>query len=122
MIWLLKLFILFFPSVALAQLKIPDQILPDASNRAGAFDWDWDDIGKVLVNIAHYLLMAVGAVAIIFLIIGGYRYITSFGNPEAIQQAKGTITWAIIGLIVALLALLAVMYIRDTISQDVPFR
>jgi len=42
--------------------------------------------------------------AIIILIIAGYRYITSAGNPEALGEAKGLMTGAIVGLLVLVLA------------------
>ena len=40
----------------------------------------------------------------LFIAIGGFKYATSGGNPDGLKQAKGTITYAIIGLVVALFA------------------
>jgi purine-cytosine permease-like protein len=43
-------------------------------------------------------------VSLVFIIIGGYMWMTSAGNPDKVKQAQGTLTWAILGLILILLA------------------
>jgi len=55
----------------------------------------------VVVNILSFI---VGVAAVIMLIIGGLKYITSSGDPNSISSAKNTILYAIIGLIVAAFA------------------
>ncbi len=49
-------------------------------------------------------LFAAGIVAFIFVIIGGVRYMTSTGDAARIQSAKDTVLYAVIGLIVTILA------------------
>ncbi len=62
-------------------------------------------------TISKAILYIVGTVAVLFLIIGGFQYITSAGNPDGIEKAKATILYAIIGIIVALLAYSIIRYI-----------
>ena len=65
------------------------------------------DIGKIenlAKEIANLLALVGTPVAIIFIIVGGYKYATSAGNPEALEQAKKTILHACIGLAIILLA------------------
>ncbi|MGI5898066.1 MAG: pilin [Candidatus Dojkabacteria bacterium] len=45
-----------------------------------------------------------GLLCVIFIIQGGYMWMTSSGDPAKIQQAQGTLTWAIIGLIFVILS------------------
>ena len=52
---------------------------------------------RSLVNI---LLLAAGMVAVIYLIIGGYQYVTASGNAEQAAAARTTILNALIGLLV----------------------
>lgn len=59
-------------------------------------------------TIFTFLLGIVGGLAIIFLIIGGIRYILARGDEKAAKGAKDQITAAIIGLVVALLAVVIV--------------
>lgn len=59
------------------------------------------------VGISRAITLGLGiaaSVAAIFIIIGGYRYVTSSGNAEAATSAKKTIMWAAIGLVVIIMA------------------
>lgn len=61
-------------------------------------------LGSLLDRTVAFLLSFVAVLAIIFIIIGGFRLAFSQGNTEAVTAGRKTITWAIIGLIIALLA------------------
>jgi uncharacterized membrane protein len=73
-----------------------------------------DGIFKTIVNI---LLFIIGAIAVIMLIIGGIRYTISGGDSSAVTGAKNTILYAIIGIVVALLAYAIVNFVIDGILQ-----
>ncbi len=61
-------------------------------------------IGGLVVGIVNFALGLIGALAVLFIIIGGVRMVTSAGNETSIKAGKRTLTWAIIGLGVAMLA------------------
>lgn len=56
-------------------------------------------IGVVMQNIINFLIPLSGAVAVIFLIWAGIKYITAGGDKEKIESAKHTIIYALIGLL-----------------------
>ena len=60
--------------------------------------------------IFNTILLVAGSIAVLFLIIGGFRYITSRGNEEATEAAKKTMTSAIVGIIVIFMSF-ATVYI-----------
>lgn len=62
-------------------------------------------------KITDVLLFIVGAVAVIMLIVGGIRYVTSGGNQQAVSDAKNTILYAIVGIVVVLLAYAVVNFV-----------
>ncbi|HSX01340.1 MAG TPA: pilin [Candidatus Saccharimonas sp.] len=70
--------------------------------------------GGIFQTIANTLIFLVGAVAVLFLIIGGLRYVISNGDPKAVEAAKQTILYAIIGIVVAILAFAAVQFVITT--------
>lgn len=74
------------------------------------------EINVVFKNVANTLIFIVGAVAVIMLIVGGLRYVLSGGNKEAVEGAKNTILYAIIGIIVAILAFAAVQFVIGQFS------
>ena len=61
-----------------------------------------DGVKQLLNNAALILMWFVGALAVIFIIVGGIQYITSAGNPSGQERSKKTITYAIGGLVLAL--------------------
>lgn len=74
-------------------------------------------INKGVAGIIEVLLTAAGFLAVIFVIIGGIRYASSNGNPTAVNDAKQTITYAIIGLVVAITARLIVGFVVASLPK-----
>ena len=63
-----------------------------------------NDLPALIVLIIKYLIALVGMVAVLMIIIGGYQMVTSVGNEETYKKAKHTITYAIVGLVLAVLS------------------
>lgn len=66
---------------------------------------------EFIQNIISTLLFVLGIIAVIVIIIGGIRYATSGGDSSQISSAKDTILYAVIGLIVAILAYAIVNFV-----------
>ena len=69
-----------------------------------------NDIIRTTLNV---LSVIVGIVAVIMIIVGGFRYITSGGKQESVTSAKNTLLYAIIGLIIVALAQIIVKFVLD---------
>lgn len=67
--------------------------------------------GGIFKTITNVLLFLIGAISVIMLIIGGIRYTISGGDSAAVTSAKNTILYAIVGIIVALLAYAIVNFV-----------
>ena len=70
-----------------------------------------DNIKTIIKNIVNILLYLVGALAVIMLIVGGIRYTTSAGNSANVTAAKNTIMYALIGLVISILAYVIVNFV-----------
>lgn len=66
--------------------------------------WGLDNLQDLIHNITNLALLVAGGIAVIYIILGGINYLTAYGNEEKASAAKKTITWAIIGLLVIILA------------------
>lgn len=66
------------------------------------------DIATIIQNVTNWVLVIAGSVAVLFLIIGGVRYIISAGNPTQAEAAKKTIIYALIGVVIIALSLVLV--------------
>lgn len=96
-------------------------VLGDACNSSGSSDSavckaKGEDVNSMIENITNTLLFFLGAVAVIIIIIGGFMYVTAAGDPGRIKTAKNTILYAVIGLIVALLAWGIVSFVVNTVG------
>jgi hypothetical protein len=69
------------------------------------------DAKQVIQSIVNLLLFITGAVAVIMIVIGGIKYVTSAGEASQAKSAKDTILYAVIGLIVAIVAYAVVTFI-----------
>lgn len=62
-------------------------------------------------TIINVVLGVLGIVTVAVIIIGGFNYITSSGDPAKVAKAKNTILYGVIGLIIALLAYAIVNFV-----------
>ncbi len=67
--------------------------------------------GGIFTTVTNTALFVIGAISVIMLIYGGIRYTTSAGNEKSVTAAKNTILYAIVGIIVALLAYAIVNFV-----------
>lgn len=74
-------------------------------------------INNLIHTIINLLSVVVGVVAVIMIIIGGLRYITSGGSDTSVTSAKNTILYAIIGLIIVALAQVLVRFVLSKVTQ-----
>lgn len=75
-------------------------------------------INNIIHTIVNLLSALVGVVAVIMIIVGGFRYITSGGNDTSVTSAKNTILYAIIGLVVVALAQLIVRFTLSKLTNS----
>lgn len=73
----------------------------------------------VIGTVTNVLLFLAGALAVIMIIFGGLRYVTSGGNASSVTAAKNTIMYALVGLIIAFLAFALVNWILGAITPGV---
>lgn len=70
-------------------------------------------------NVVSVILGFGGIVLFVLLIVGGFNYLTSGGDPKKIEGAKATLTYAIIGIVVLVLAFLILRLIETLTGAKV---
>lgn len=106
------LFIVLLPVGAGAQdiitdeaCKVPSSVLCQESRK----DQDLDNNSifgpsGIITNAIKLLSYAIGIAAVVMMIVGGFKYVISTGDSSAINSAKNTILYALIGVLVAVAA------------------
>jgi len=88
----------------------------DQQGTASSLFGDGSGQGGVFRTITNVMLFLIGAISVIMLIIGGIRYVVSGGDSSAVQGAKNTILYAIVGVVVAILAYAVVNFVIGSFS------
>jgi hypothetical protein len=83
---------------------------PDDAGGLSTFIW------TIVLNIIEMVMQIVGYITVAFLIFGGFKYMTSQGEPSNIMKAKDTIRNALIGLIIAIFSVAVVNFIAGAIT------
>ncbi len=81
---------------------------------------DQNNFNDLLTKIINIMSILVGVVAVIMIIIGGFRYITSGGDTTKVAGAKNTILYGLIGLIIVALAQVIVRFVLKSVTDATP--
>lgn len=70
-------------------------------------------VDQIVEQIINIMSLVVGVVAVVMIIIGGFKYVTSGGDSGNVSGAKNTILYAVVGLVVVALAQVIVRFVVD---------
>lgn len=115
------------PVAVYAQTSIQDsvcsgandlQITPDGTGSGCAeVGGDTNGINSIISMVINVFSVIVGIIAVIMIIWGGLRYITSGGDSGKITNAKNTILYALIGLVIVALAQFIVKFVLGKVTN-----
>lgn len=77
-----------------------------------------DKVNSVIGTVINMLTILVGVVAVIMIMWGGMRYVTSGGDSGKVTTAKNTIIYAIIGLVVVALSQFIVRFVLSKLGTS----
>ncbi len=108
---ILVLLVFGFALPAFAELSTPSAVEKELGILPSMFDPE-----MTIADIANWLMGLAATVAVLLIIISGIRYIASSGEQNEIDAAKTTLRYAIMGLIITILAIVIVNVIRSVIK------
>ncbi|HET6746683.1 MAG TPA: hypothetical protein VFH06_01095 [Candidatus Saccharimonadales bacterium] len=90
-----------------------DMGMLDGANSARGIDQATTLFGStgIFTTISNVMLFLVGAISVIMVVIGGMRYVISGGNTANVGAAKNTILYAIVGLVISILAYAVINFV-----------
>lgn len=77
------------------------------------------ELTTMFLLIIRGFLSIIGIWAVMFIIVGGFRMVAAAGNEEAYTQAKKTITWAVLGLTIALLSFTMIAIVQNILQTHI---
>ena len=103
------------PNVSPINLPTWYQYLSCDSNNTPQFN-GLNDVWLIVLAIFEMIVYIGSIAAVIYMIVGGIQYITSQGAPDKTAQARRTITFAIVGLVVTIIARTVVRFIGNQLG------
>jgi hypothetical protein len=113
-------FIILVPNLGFAAPKpVPPTPCPNDGVKigvSGLFPHLGCSTGDIFTKLVTYLLAFISMFAVVVIILGGYQYVMSQGNTEAAGKARKSISYAVIGLVVAVMAYTIISVVNNTVS------
>ena len=108
---------LFAPLAQTSFAADPDLTLQGGADAAKGSDQTENLFGDggIFSTITNVALFLIGAISVLMLIYGGIRYTISGGDSTAITNAKNTILYAVVGIVVAILAYAIVNFVLGSL-------
>lgn len=97
-------------------LQLAFQINGSNFSPAGRFS----TFGQLATDIIQILTATAGAASLIFIVIAGIKFVTSSGDPKKIASASSTLTYALIGLAVTILAFAILRLVQYFLKSSIP--
>jgi hypothetical protein len=116
----------FFSLPTFAQNDDLSELCKDPKNAASSLcvgydkgvesaDTDSNPVLKLLTNVISVLSFFVGVLAVGFVIYGGFKYIVSAGDASKVASAKNTILYALVGLLVVVIARQLILFVLSKV-------
>ena len=104
-------------SLAAASLLVPDASAQVTSgiNAATTGEMRGKSVDNTVGSIVNVLLWVVGILSVTMIVWSGFKYITSAGDTSKLASAKSTLIYAVVGLIIAILAYAIVTFVRTQV-------
>ncbi|HEY8108917.1 MAG TPA: hypothetical protein VIF43_02830 [Patescibacteria group bacterium] len=107
----LLLLSLAVPAGAQAALPQPDKNPREIHSLSG-----FGNLGEPVSAIFNILIVFLPTVALLYLIISGYRYMVSQGNQELVEKAKKSLLYAVFGFVVSLVSVTLIILVSRTLG------
>ena len=96
------------PSLAFAYWLPPvNQFFPTGST---------DTVLTIFIRIVQWMMLAIGFIAIMYIIFSGFQYITASGDEDKAEKARKNLTYAIAGLAIALIGYVILYTINQIVT------
>lgn len=92
------------------------QIARDLANSPNSIIKSADQVWGILIKIVQYTYTAFFIVAIFFILVAAFNFLTSRGDPEKVKSARSQILWAVVAIAIALISSGAALIIQGFVG------
>lgn len=95
------------------------QLLPNYTDPTGNTPAQISDFEALFARLLYYILGFAAIVVFVMFLLGGFKWLTSAGNPKNVESARNTLTYAVVGLIVILFSYIILVLINTITGAPV---
>ncbi len=106
-----------FALMLMPVVQVYAQLQPNIGNTPG-LRRDETSVNGLITTVINWMLAIAFGIAVLFLIIGGFWYITSAGNEETAEKGKNTAINAIIGIVIIILSYVIVNVVSNFVGRS----
>ncbi|OGD94876.1 hypothetical protein A3F02_03595 [Candidatus Curtissbacteria bacterium RIFCSPHIGHO2_12_FULL_38_9b] len=77
------------------------------------------NFGALATTVITILTSVAATLSVFLIIIAGFKFVTSGGDPKKLESAKATLTYAIIGLVITILAFVILQVLQTFLGSEV---
>ena len=115
---IIAVFVFLFSAMAVTPLMAQPDLGFDYANNLDLQTATQDDPRQMAVDVVKYLMTFLGIIAVVVILLGGFKWMTAAGNEDKVAEAKKLIIAGVIGLIIVLCAYAIVNFVVG-ITNDV---
>ena len=104
--------LLTFPAWYRGILNSDCDIMAPTDAKGGLTGFVW----TIILNVTEMLIQLVAYTSIAFIIVGGFKFMTSTGTPDGMAKARKTVTNAVIGLLISIFSVAIVNLVAGAIK------
>jgi hypothetical protein len=85
---------------------------------AGECEAPGRSLSDIVASVLNFLSAIIGIVAVVMVMVGGFKYITASGDSSKASGARSTIIYALIGLLIVAFAQFITQFVLDRVAND----
>lgn len=94
-------------------VPVGDSQVHEINQEAKYFEGEGSPIVNFISSVIEYLTYIIGSIAMILVIVSGFRMMVSQGNQQKIDEAKEMFKFAIIGLVVVFMSYIITIFVQS---------
>ncbi|MBR2726083.1 hypothetical protein IKE87_02345 [Candidatus Saccharibacteria bacterium] len=98
--------------------NVCDSSLPADVREANGCNSSKDNLSPAIQGIINGVIGILSIIAVVFIVVGGVQYMTSGGDSGKVKTAKNTILYALIGLVICVLAFAIVNWLIGVLKSN----
>ncbi len=98
--------------------QLPGASSGELCNKLDGINCNDVTLNELIIKVINWILAIVLAIDVLFIIIGGFLYITAAGNEDRAKKGRTTVINAVIGLVIIIMAYVIAQVVSSFFAEE----